>query len=82
MKSSLPPVANFVKNTMSKYELLWCYIKTCDKEVITLTFDEIADIAGASIDHSFLRYKKELIEYGYRVDKISTKENKVTFKKC
>ena len=26
------------------------------------------------IDHSFLTYKKELIEYGYKVGKISMKE--------
>jgi len=29
-----------------------------------LTFDEISDIAGIAIDHSFLKYKKELMEYG------------------
>ena len=37
--------------------------------------------AGLSIDHSFLTYKKELIEYGYKVGKISMKEQKVTFEK-
>lgn len=67
---------------MSKYELLWQYIKARDERVITLTFREIADISGVSIDHSFLRYKEELIEYGYRVGKISMKDNKVTFEKC
>ncbi len=67
---------------MSKYKLLWQYIKAHDEGVITLTFGEIADISGVSIDHSFLRYKKELIEYGYRVGKISMKDNKVTFEKC
>ena len=39
-----------------------------------LTFEEIQDIAGISIDHSFLNYKKELAEYGYQVGKISLKE--------
>ena len=37
--------------------------------------------AGLSIDHSFLTYKKELIEYGYKVGKISMKEQKVMFEK-
>lgn len=50
---------------MSKYESLWNYIKSCDKDTIVLTFDEIADISAVPIDHSFLRYKKELTEYGY-----------------
>ena len=33
------------------------------------------------IDHSFLTYKKELIEYGYKVGKISMKEQTVEFMK-
>ncbi len=44
-----------------------------------LTFDEIKDIAGIPIDHSFLKYKKETEEYGYRVGKISMKEKSVVF---
>lgn len=43
---------------MSKYEALWDYIAGCGKDSILLRFDEIARIAGAPIDHSFLRYKK------------------------
>ena len=31
------------------------------------------------IYHSFLTYKKELIEYGYKVGKISMKEQTVEF---
>lgn len=46
-----------------------------------LTFDEIAEIAGINIDHSFLKYKKELTEYGYQVGKISMKEHTVMFYK-
>lgn len=64
---------------MSKYDALWNYIKDCGKENITLSFEEICDIAGVPIDHSFLRYKRELTEYGYEVKKISMKERKVTF---
>lgn len=43
------------------------------------TFGEIQDIAGIPIDHSFLKYKKELTEYGYQVGKISMKEQTVAF---
>lgn len=66
---------------MSKYDLLWKYIGDCGKDSITLTFDEVGNIADAPIDHSFLRYKKELTDYGYEVKKISMKERKVTFEK-
>lgn len=67
---------------MSKYERLWIHIKTCCVNTITLTFEEIGQIAGVPIDHSFLRYKKELTEYGWDVGKISMNEQKVTFEKC
>ena len=33
-------------------------------ESFKLTFAEIEQIAGLLIDHSFLNYKKELLEYG------------------
>ena len=32
---------------------------------------------GFSIDHSFLTYKKELADFGYKVGKISMKEQTV-----
>ncbi len=64
---------------MSKYEKLWCYIKDGGKPQYVLTFDEIEKIAGISLDHSFLRYKKELLEYGYEVLKISMKTKTVLF---
>ncbi len=67
---------------MSKYEALWNYIKNCGKDTVALTFEEIGGIVGVPLDHSFLRYKKELKEYGYEVEKISMKEQKVTFTKC
>ena len=66
---------------MSKYNALWEYMKNCQKEVVTLSFDEIADIAGMPIDHSFLTYKKELLNYGYKVGKISLKGQTVDFHK-
>lgn len=66
---------------MSKYEMLWNYIKNSQKQSLQLTFDEIAEIGGTAIDHSFLRYKKELLAYGYEVKKISMKEKTVLFQK-
>lgn len=33
------------------------------------------------VNHSFLKYKKELVEYGYEVGKISMKEKTVIFHK-
>ena len=48
-------------------------------EMLTLTFGDIEKIIGTPIDHSFLTYKKELSEYGYRVAKISMKLHTVTF---
>ncbi len=44
-----------------------------------LTFDEIKNILGFEIDHSFLNSKKEAVAYGYEVGKISLKEKTVAF---
>lgn len=62
---------------MSKYDPLWKYIQENGEETLKLTFDQIQDILGIPIDHSFLKYKKELAEYGYEVGKISMKEKTV-----
>ena len=69
------------KKTMSKYNALWEYVKKTGKQSFLLTFEEIQKIAGIAIDHSFLKYKKELTDYGYRVGKISMKEQTVCFHK-
>lgn len=66
---------------MSKYNALWEYVQKNNSPSFKLTFDEINDIAGIPIDHSFLKYKKELNEYGYQVGKISMKEQTVIFNK-
>ena len=66
---------------MSKYDALWKYVQNDGSQSFKLTFDEIAEIAGIAIDHSFLKYKKELTEYGYEVKKISMKEKTILFKK-
>ncbi len=64
---------------MSKYTALWEYIQRNGSPSMKLSFDEIHDIAGIEMDHSFLRYKKELTQYGYQVGKISLKERTVIF---
>lgn len=66
---------------MSKYNALWEYVQGNGSRSFKLTFDEIQHIAGIPIDHSFLKYKKELAEYGYQVGKISMKEQTVIFNK-
>jgi len=48
---------------------------------LKLTFGQIQEIVGIPIDHSFLKYKKELTDYGYQVGKISMKEQTVIFKR-
>lgn len=62
---------------MSKYESLWNYIKDNNKDKYKLSYDEINNILGFDIDHSFLTYKKELTQYGYEVIKIFMKEKLV-----
>ncbi len=66
---------------MSKYTPLWEYAQKNGSQSFKLTFEEIQHIAGIPIDHSFLKYKKELTEYGYQVGKISMKEQTVIFNK-
>lgn len=66
---------------MSKYEPLWNYVKDNKKEEYQLSFDDIEKIIGFPIDHSFLTYKKELLNYHYEVVKISMKEKNVVIRK-
>ena len=66
---------------MSKYSALWKYIEKNDRQSFKLSFDEIKNIAGIAIDHSFLNYKKEMLQYGYEVKKISLKDKTVLFQK-
>ncbi len=69
-------------SSSGKYELLWEWIRLNGSDRFKLTFAEIEQIAGFPIDHSFLTYKKELLKYGYRVGKISMKEQTVLFEKA
>lgn len=66
---------------MSKYTALWEYVQNNGSQSFLLTFEEIQNILGIPIDHSFLKYKKELTEYGYQVGKISMKSQTVIFNK-
>ena len=64
---------------MSKYEPLWQHLQSNGSPTLKLTYDEIKDILGFDIDHSFLTYKKEAAQFGYQVGKISMKEKHVMF---
>ena len=66
---------------MSKYDPLWKWINENKTDNFKLTYAEIENIAGVPIDHSFLRLKKELLQYGFQVAKISMKEQTVDFEK-
>ena len=45
---------------MSKYNALWEFIQESKESGLKLTFEQINEIAGIPLDHSFLNYKKEL----------------------
>lgn len=70
---------------MSKYNILWEYIYNLFNNSINtelfLTFDEINKITGFNIDHSFLNYKNETLEYKFIVQKISLKNKKIYFRR-
>jgi hypothetical protein len=66
---------------MSKYEPLWKHLQTDGSQTLRLTFEEIKTVLGFPIDHSFLTYKKESLQFGYQVGKISMKEKHITFSK-
>lgn len=67
---------------MSKYLPLWEYVSKRNDESFSLSFDEIEALLGFPVDHSFLTYKKELSDYGAKVEKISIKERRVLFGKA
>lgn len=66
---------------MSKYDTLWRWINENKTNDFKLTYTEIENIAGVPIDHSFLTFKTELLQYGFKVGKISMKEQTVDFEK-
>ena len=77
-----PAMANFFDSeviTLSKYEPLWTFLSGDGSGCIQFSFERIEEILGFPMDHSFLRYKQEAEQYGYRVEKISLKEKWVRF---
>lgn len=66
---------------MSKYHLLWQHITAREEDGFTLTFEQMEEIAGIPMDHSFLKYKKELRDFGWKTGKISMKNRTVAFER-
>lgn len=64
---------------MSKYDPLWKHIQDNGNDPVSLSFEDVKEVIGFPIDHSFLNYQKELEEYGYSVKKISLKEKTIIF---
>ena len=65
--------------SLSKYEPLWRFLSGDGSGCIKFSFERIEEILVFSLDHSFLNYKQEAEQYGYRVEKISLKEKWVRF---
>ncbi len=63
--------------------MLWKNIdllfRQTNEEKITISFEELEKLGGITVDHSFLKFKKELEDFGYKVDKISLKQAQITF---
>ncbi len=66
---------------MSKYDPLWNYVCRRGEDNFCLSFEEIEQVLGFPIDHSFLSFKKELTGHGYEVVKISMKGKTVSFRR-
>ena len=62
---------------MSKYGHLWMYIDLIFKQ----TNKEKIESTGFDIDHYFLTYKTELLDYCYKVEKIKLKDKIIIFSK-
>lgn len=66
---------------MSKYKPLWVFLECDGSDCLQLSFSRIEEILNFPLDHSFLNYKKELLDYGYEVKKISMKQQWVLFER-
>ena len=64
---------------MGNYEALWTYIRESGKQPLVLSFEEIETLLGVPLNHAFLNRKKELLAYGWEVQKIYMKEKTVRF---
>mgnify|MGYP006886106135 CR=1 FL=1 len=56
---------------MSKYDSLWEYVRDNGNSSLKMPFEQIQKIPEYQSTILFLKYKKELTEYGYKVEKIS-----------
>ncbi len=84
MKKVFSCLIHFYKKVvvfLSKYQPLWEHLQKVGDSDLQLSFEEIRQIAGVPLDHSFLQYKKELLEYGWQVEKISLKNQTVKFQR-
>ena len=72
---------NRKSNRLSKNDSLLDYVRDNGNSSLKMTFEQIQQITGIPIDYSFLKYNKELTEYGYKVEKISMKGQTVIFNK-
>lgn len=66
---------------MSKYSPLWEHVEKTNIFPLTMSFENIRNVLGFEIDHSFLNCKKEAKDHCFAVKKISLKEKSVTFDK-
>lgn len=64
---------------MSKYDPLRKRIAENRSGDFSLSFEEIEQITGFPLDHSFLNCRKELTQYGWQVGKISLKRRSMEF---
>lgn len=64
----------------SKYLPLWEHVAPLAP--VCMSFDEIAAVLGFEIDHSFLTYKAEAVDFGVTVKKISLKNKTVMFERA
>lgn len=66
---------------MSRYDALWAWIAQNGTDRFTLSFADIERIVGFPLNHAFLSCKKELLAMGWKVVKISMKEQTVLFER-
>ncbi len=66
---------------MSKYSPLWQFLKNEGNETYQLSFEEIKEILGFEINHSFLTHKIEAKDFGFEIEKISLKQKTVKIRK-
>ena len=64
---------------MSKYSFLWEYVSAQAAKSFSLSFEETEKLLGFPVDHSYIKNKKELLVFGWKVDKISMKNKRIYF---